>query len=87
MADVALAPGVWGVLATPFTGPELQVDRDGVAGLAGHLQSAGATGLTVLGVFGEAARLSLAERRTVLATVRDAVALPLVVGATSLATG
>jgi 4-hydroxy-tetrahydrodipicolinate synthase len=86
VADVALAPGVWGVLATPFTGPELQVDRDGVARLAGHLHSAGAAGLTVLGVFGEAARLSLAERRTVLATVRDAVDLPLVVGATSLAT-
>ena len=84
--DVALAPGVWGVLATPFAGPDLQLDRDSLARLAGHLETAGATGLTVLGVFGEAARLSLAERRTVLATVVDTVALPLVVGATSLAT-
>ena len=86
MTDTALAPGVWGVLATPFTGPALELDPEGVARLAQHLATAGATGLTVLGVFGEAARLSLAERRTVLATVVDGVDLPLVVGATSLAT-
>ncbi|WP_204261636.1 dihydrodipicolinate synthase family protein [Blastococcus saxobsidens] len=86
MGDVALAPGVWGVLATPFAGPELEVDRASLTRLAGHLETAGATGLTVLGVFGEAARLSVAERRAVLAAVVDAVALPLVVGATSLAT-
>jgi len=86
MGDVALAPGVWGVLATPFAGPDLTVDRESLARLAGHLETAGATGLTVLGVFGEAARLSVGERREVLAAVVDAVALPLVVGATSLAT-
>jgi 4-hydroxy-tetrahydrodipicolinate synthase len=84
--DVALAPGVWGVLATAFTGPDMELDPAGVARLAQHLETAGAAGLTVLGVFGEAARLSAAERRTVLATVADAVGLPLVVGATSLAT-
>jgi len=44
------------------------------------------TGLTVLGVFGEAAALDQAERRAVLATVATATALPLVVGVTSLAT-
>lgn len=86
MSDVALAPGVWGVLATPFRGPELAVDTDSLTRLAGHLESAGATGLTVLGVFGEAARLSVGERRAVLAAVVEAVQLPLVVGATSLAT-
>ena len=86
MGDVALAPGVWGVLATPFAGPDLAVDQKSLARLAGHLETAGATGLTVLGVFGEAARLSVGERREVLAAVVDAVALPLVVGATSLAT-
>ncbi|SOD99150.1 dihydrodipicolinate synthase family protein [Blastococcus haudaquaticus] len=86
MADAALAPGVWGVLATPFTGRQQELDLDSLARLAGHLEAAGATGLTVLGVFGEAARLSTAERRAVLAAVVDAVGLPLVVGATSLAT-
>jgi 4-hydroxy-tetrahydrodipicolinate synthase len=40
----------------------------------------------VLGVFGEAARLSTEERRRVLETVADTVSLPLVVGATALST-
>jgi 4-hydroxy-tetrahydrodipicolinate synthase len=44
-----------------------------------------ATGLTVLGVFGEAARLTAAERRTVVETVVAAgVQLPLVVGISAL---
>ncbi|MFB6676544.1 dihydrodipicolinate synthase family protein [Streptomyces sp. NPDC056390] len=40
----------------------------------------------MLGVFGEAARLSAGERRTVLETVVDTAGLPLVVGVTGLAT-
>jgi 4-hydroxy-tetrahydrodipicolinate synthase len=40
----------------------------------------------VLGVFGEAAQLSVAERRTVLETVVEGASLPLVVGVTSLGT-
>lgn len=86
MTGSHLAPGVWGVLATPFRGAGLDVDTDGLADLAGHAEAAGVSGLTVLGVFGEAARLSAAERRTVLATVVGSVGLPLVVGATSLDT-
>lgn len=81
-----LNPGVWGVLATPFTGSTLDVDDAGVARLAEHAAGAGATGLTVLGVFGEAARLSWDERRLVLETVLDSTDLPLVVGCTGLAT-
>ena len=81
-----LAPGVWGVLATPFAGDDLLVDHDSLGRLARHYEQVGATGLTVLGVFGEAARLSTVERAAVLSSVGDAVALPLVVGATSLAT-
>ncbi len=81
-----LAPGLWGVLATPFTGDDLRVDHDSLGRLAGHYEQLGATGLTVLGVFGEAARLSTVERGAVLSSVVGAVGLPLVVGATSLAT-
>lgn len=81
-----LRPGVWGVLATPFSGSALEVDAEGVARLAQHAAGAGVTGLTVLGVFGEAARLSVHERRLVLETVLDATALPLVVGCTGLGT-
>lgn len=81
-----IQPGVWGVLATPYSGSALDVDHRGVATLAEHMAGAGVRGLTVLGVFGEAARLSWDDRRLVLHTVLDATELPLVVGCTSLAT-
>jgi 4-hydroxy-tetrahydrodipicolinate synthase len=81
-----LSPGVWGVVATPFTGPAYDVDEASLAKLVTHYEAIGVTGLTVLGVFGEAARLSTDERRRVLETVVDAVSLPLVVGATALST-
>ena len=81
-----MRPGVWGVLATPFAGSTLDVDESGIAQLAEHSAEAGVAGLTVLGVFGEAARLSLEERALVLETVIDTVDLPLVVGCSSLAT-
>jgi 4-hydroxy-tetrahydrodipicolinate synthase len=81
-----LTSGVWGVVATPFTGPALEVDTDGLRRLAGHYRDIGANGLTVLGVFGEAALLSVAEREQVLRTVVEEVDLPIVAGATALAT-
>lgn len=84
--SVHLEPGVWGVVATPFAGSTLEVDEGSLARLVGHYERIGVTGLTVLGVFGEAAQLSTGERRDVLETVVDTVALPLVVGATSLGT-
>lgn len=81
-----LSSGVWGVVATPFVGPSLEVDEASLSRLVKHYEGIGVTGLTVLGVFGEAARLSAGERRTVLRTVAAAVQLPLVVGVTGLAT-
>ena len=81
-----MQPGVWGVLATPFSGSTLDLDDNGLAQLVEHADAAGVNGLTVLGVFGEAAKLSWAERRQVLETVLDTIDLPLVVGCTSLAT-
>lgn len=80
-----LARGVWGVVATPFS-PAGAIDRASLSRLVRHYQRIGVTGLTVLGVFGEAARLSTAERRTVLEVVRDSCELPLVIGATALGT-
>ncbi|WP_291054972.1 dihydrodipicolinate synthase family protein [Herbiconiux sp.] len=82
----SLEPGVWGVLATPFLGSALDVDTDAVANLAVFYDRIGATGLTVLGVFGEAAGLSSAERADVIETVVESSALPLVIGLTSLYT-
>lgn len=81
-----LESGVWGVLATPFTGSVLDLDESGLARLCEHYESVGVTGLTALGVFGEAARLTAAERATVLEIVADTCGLPIVVGATSLST-
>ncbi|MDP9934839.1 4-hydroxy-tetrahydrodipicolinate synthase [Paenarthrobacter nicotinovorans] len=82
----SLPAGVWGVVATPFQGSTLDVDLDSLAELVEHYESIRSTGLTVLGVFGEAAALTPQERRDVLETVVESTALPLVVGVTALAT-
>ncbi|PRB42648.1 dihydrodipicolinate synthase family protein [Arthrobacter sp. MYb23] len=82
----SLPAGVWGVVATPFQGSTLDVDLDSLAELVEHYESIGATGLTVLGVFGEAAALTAEERSQVLETVVECTSLPLVVGVTALAT-
>ncbi len=81
---MTLRPGVWGVLATPFIADGSAVDTESLARQVRHYESIGATGLTVLGVFGEAARLSPAERRTVVETVVSAGELPLVIGISAL---
>ncbi|UKA50929.1 dihydrodipicolinate synthase family protein [Arthrobacter sp. FW305-123] len=82
----SLPAGVWGVVATPFQGSTLDVDLDSLAELVEHYESIGATGLTVLGVFGEAVALTAEERGQVLETVVESTSLPLVVGVTALAT-
>ena len=82
-----LAHGVWGVVATPFRGERREVDHASLARLVRHYAACGVAGLTVLGVFGEAARLTREERRAVLETVAEAVDLPMVVGTTTTATG
>ncbi|WP_208747947.1 dihydrodipicolinate synthase family protein [Arthrobacter sp. PM3] len=82
----SLTPGVWGVVATPFQGSSLDLDLDSLAGLVERYEAIGATGLTVLGVFGEAAALTAGERAAVLETAVECTGLPLVVGVTALAT-
>ena len=82
----ALARGVWGVVATPFQGSTLDVDLDSLSELVEHYEAIGATGLTALGVFGEAAALTAEERRQVLEIAVECTDLPLVVGVTALAT-
>ena len=82
---MTLDPGVWGVLATPLSEDGSAVDTESLTRQVRHYESIGATGLTVLGVFGEAARLSPAERRTVVETVvASSSRLPLVVGISAL---
>lgn len=85
-ARESLKPGVWGVVATPFQGSTLDVDLDSLSELVKHYEAIGATGLTVLGVFGEASALTAEERRQVLEVAVECTDLPLVVGITALAT-
>lgn len=81
-----LERGVWGILPTPFT-RHLQVDVDSVGTSVDFLRERGATGVVALGVFGEAARLSTAEKEQVLAAVMEAAGdLPVVAGIDALST-
>jgi 4-hydroxy-tetrahydrodipicolinate synthase len=76
-----LARGLWGVLATPFAGPGLEVDEESLRRQVRLFAEVGATGLVVLGVFGEAAALDTREQsRVVGAVAAEAGDVPLVVG-------
>ncbi len=73
--------GIFNILATPFDS-ELQVDWASLRRLVEFQLDNDAYGLTILGVLGEAAKLSVDERRQVIDTVMDTVAgrAPVVVG-------
>jgi 4-hydroxy-tetrahydrodipicolinate synthase len=76
-----LARGLWGVLATPFTADAARVDEESLRREVAYLLGRGVVGLVVLGVFGEAARLSADERVQVARVVHDAApGTPLVLG-------
>lgn len=86
-AGQRLEPGVWGILATPFTGQHLSVDVESLARLVDHYREIGATGVVALGVLGEAGRLDTAERETVLRTVvGSAGSMPVVAGMAATST-
>jgi 4-hydroxy-tetrahydrodipicolinate synthase len=78
-----LSPGVWGVLATPFSDGGRRVDlaslRAEVA-LYGGLAGEGVAGVVALGVFGEAGSLSMIEQEAVVAEVVAASPVPVVAG-------
>jgi 4-hydroxy-tetrahydrodipicolinate synthase len=71
--------GVFTVLPTAFR-DDGGLDLSGTAALVRAAVEATVTGLTVLGVMGEAAELTEDERRQVVGCVRDATSLPVVVG-------
>lgn len=73
--------GIFNILATPFTA-DYAVDYDSLRRLVRFQMQVGAQGLTILGVMGEAAKLSVDERRAVMDTVVETVAgaIPIVVG-------
>lgn len=73
--------GIFNILATPFNA-QLEVDWASLRRLVEFQLDKGAYGLTILGVLGEAAKLSLDERQKVMETVMEVVAgrVPVVVG-------
>ena len=73
--------GIFNILATPFQA-DYAVDYEGLKRLTRFQMEIGAQGLTILGVMGEAAKLSVDERRSVMDAVIDTVAgaIPIVVG-------
>lgn len=76
-----LKKGLWGVLATPFTGPSFAVDTESLRREVELYTHIPATGLVVLGVFGEGATLDTGEQILTVSTVADeAEETPLVVG-------
>ncbi len=74
--------GIFNILATPFSA-DFAVDYESLRRLVRFQMRVGAQGLTILGVMGEAAKLSVAERQAVMDTVIETVngAIPIVVGA------
>jgi 4-hydroxy-tetrahydrodipicolinate synthase len=75
-----LEPGLWGILATPFRGHNLEVDHASLARLTAHFERIGATGVVALGVFGEGAALNSGEQKDSISTVVTSTSLPVIVG-------
>lgn len=73
--------GIFNILATPFD-EQQRLDIDSLRNLVEFQLDCGVAGLTILGVLGEAAKLSVDERRLVTETVMATVAgrVPVVVG-------
>lgn len=73
--------GIFNILATPFD-ETLQVDWVSLRRLVEFQIGVGAYGLTILGVLGEAAKLSVDERKQVVETVIETAAgrVPVIVG-------
>ena len=74
--------GVYNILTTPFS-PDGAVDSDSLRRLTEGVVAAGVDGITVLGVAGEAQKLSAGERDQVVCSVLEVVGrrLPVFVGA------
>jgi 4-hydroxy-tetrahydrodipicolinate synthase len=87
MSREPLAPGVWQILPTPFRDRQMSVDQVSLSRLTENAAAVGAAGVVALGVLGEAARLSTAERDVVLKSVLSAAGdTPVVAGVSAMAT-
>ncbi len=71
--------GVYPIAATPFH-PDGRLDLDGVDRLTDFYQESGATGMTILGIMGEAQKLEPEESRAIASRVVARSRVPVVVG-------
>ena len=87
MTNSAKLHGVFNILPTPFTA-DGSLDEASLATLTNYVIDTGVNGLTILGVMGEASKLSDAERERVIATVIEVAdgRLPVCVGTTHAGT-
>jgi len=87
MTPSPLPHGLWGVLATPFHGPRLEVDIESLQREVDLYLGVPADGLVVLGVFGEGVALDSVEQAAVVSEVaKRAPGTPLVVGVSARTT-
>ncbi len=78
--------GVWNIVPTPFT-PDGALDASGLPRLTSFVAGCGVDGMTILGVLGEAGKLSDDERRVVIDGVIGAAGdVPVCVGISHAAT-
>jgi 4-hydroxy-tetrahydrodipicolinate synthase len=86
-APRSLERGLWGVVATPFHGPDLELDVPSLRRLLAEYEAAGSEGLVLLGVFGEGRALSDAERsRIIEVAIEEVPSRRLVLGLSALDT-
>ena len=86
MAGIERLEGVWNIVPTPFRS-DGTLDESSLPGLTAFVAGCGVDGMTILGVLGEAAKLSDDERRTVIAGIVAAAGdLPVCVGVSHGAT-
>ncbi|KHJ56065.1 dihydrodipicolinate synthetase [Aureimonas altamirensis] len=71
--------GVYPIAPTPFL-PDGSVDYDSLDRLIDFYRECGSTGVTILGIMGEAAKLEAEEARTIARRVIDRAGIPVVVG-------
>ena len=76
------AKGVFTIAVTPFK-PDGALDLDSVDSMVSFYEEKGATGLTILGIMGEAGKLTASESAAVIERVVARTDLPVVVGVSS----
>lgn len=73
------AKGVFTIAATPFL-PDGALDTDSLDTMTDFYMEKGATGLTILGIMGEAGKLSASESATVIERICTRATVPVIVG-------